>query len=71
MMDEHSNDLYTFLSTVCDRVNIRRCKFDLKVDDIPHRISHSKWLDIVEYELNINWIKRFSFASLLQGSENV
>ena len=42
IMDKHSNDLCTFLSTVRYRVHFRRCEFDLKVENIPHRISHSK-----------------------------
>ena len=60
-MDEHLNDLCTFLSTVRDPVTIIRCEFDLKLEKIPHRISHSKSerLDINDCELNINWIKRF------------
>ena len=61
IMDEHFNDLCTFLSTVRCRVNITRCKFDLKLDEKPHRISHSKLelLVIDKCELNINLIKRF------------
>ena len=71
IMDEHLNDLCTFLSTVRDRVLLRRCELYLKLDKIPHRISHSKLelLHIYECELNINWIKRFlGLSNLLQKS---
>ena len=70
IMDEHSNDLYTFLSTVRDRIYITRCEFDLKL--VPHRISPSKleFLNISDCKnlLNIYSLKRF-FGFVKKGVE--